>query len=271
MANNANNFNIWNGGNCGCGDRVSECNTIFQKVDTLPSTGDATRNHSYILPNNTVWTLNSDGTGFVQLNGSDAEQKQQLETIQKSLGSKITLKANNLPAVEAGLGDVFEVDFTNLETTFEDHKLTIKQTESSEQAVYSVSKTIKNEEINPPVEAVMFATVEKLGTNLIRLNYQLSVPYNAEEAPTDFDVSELVNDLAKSMAGDGYTITNLTPGSYALQVIAFDGASLPTNVSLTINKPTNGDYVVTLSAYNGFQGDDLLLSGQVILKIAPKE
>lgn len=60
--------NRWNS-YCGCTEKITPCNTVFQKVDELPSLGDATRNHGYILPDNTVWVVNVDGTGFTQLNG----------------------------------------------------------------------------------------------------------------------------------------------------------------------------------------------------------
>lgn len=57
---------------CGCTEQVTPCNTVFQKVDELPPLGDATRNHAYILPDNTVWVVNTEGTGFSQLNGGGA-------------------------------------------------------------------------------------------------------------------------------------------------------------------------------------------------------
>lgn len=63
--------NNWNS-YCGCTERISSCNTVFQKVDELPALGDATRNHGYILPDNTVWIVNTEGTRFTQLNGSGA-------------------------------------------------------------------------------------------------------------------------------------------------------------------------------------------------------
>lgn len=74
---------------CGCTEQVTPCNTVFQKVDELPSLGDATRNHGYILPDNTVWIVNTEGTGFTQLNSSntgetydDAELKNRLEELE---------------------------------------------------------------------------------------------------------------------------------------------------------------------------------------------
>lgn len=54
---------------CGCVENINPCNTVFKRVDELPPLGDATRNHGYVLPDNTVWVVNSDGTGFTQLNG----------------------------------------------------------------------------------------------------------------------------------------------------------------------------------------------------------
>lgn len=56
---------------CGCIENINPCNTVFKKVDELPALGDATRNHGYVLPDNTVWVVNSDGTGFTQLNGGN--------------------------------------------------------------------------------------------------------------------------------------------------------------------------------------------------------
>lgn len=56
---------------CGCVENINPCNTVFKKVDELPTLGDATRNHGYVLPDNTVWVVNSDGTGFTELNGGE--------------------------------------------------------------------------------------------------------------------------------------------------------------------------------------------------------
>lgn len=46
---------------------ISYCNTVFQRVDDLPSLVDATRNHAYILPDDTIWILNENASGFIQL------------------------------------------------------------------------------------------------------------------------------------------------------------------------------------------------------------
>lgn len=43
------------------------CNTIWRPVETLPSLGEANRNHAYVLPDNSIWVLNHDGTGFTSL------------------------------------------------------------------------------------------------------------------------------------------------------------------------------------------------------------
>lgn len=170
---------------CGCnGSKVivangqSEENPIFKKVDELPTVGDATRNHAYILPDNTVWVVNADGTDFSQLNGGsgaggayddteikeriqalefrpdldtvytagtgisistdnvisatgggnsydDTELRGQVSAMSTLLDSKLTLSADNMSPTEAGLGDIYEVDFTNLETKLENNKLTI--------------------------------------------------------------------------------------------------------------------------------------------------
>lgn len=49
---------------------ISYCNTVFQRVDDLPSLVDATRNHAYITPDNKIYILNADGTGYMQMSTS---------------------------------------------------------------------------------------------------------------------------------------------------------------------------------------------------------
>lgn len=85
---------------CGCMDEVTPCNTVFLPVDKLPDVYDATRNHAYVLPNNTVWTLNSEGTEFVQLNGGeqgepydDTEVKNRLTALENRPDKDTTYKA----------------------------------------------------------------------------------------------------------------------------------------------------------------------------------
>lgn len=55
----------YGGGNCS--PSINYCNTVFQRVDGLPSIGDATRNHAYITPDNKIYILNADGTGYMQM------------------------------------------------------------------------------------------------------------------------------------------------------------------------------------------------------------
>lgn len=85
MSENIERFNPY----CGCVENVSECNTVVKRVSEVPSLGDATRNHVYLLPDNTAWIVNSDGTGFSQLNGSgageaydDTDLKERLEELE---------------------------------------------------------------------------------------------------------------------------------------------------------------------------------------------
>lgn len=89
---------------CGCTEQVTPCNTVFQKVDELPPLGDATRNHAYILPDNTVWVVNTDGTGFSQLNGGgtgetydDTELKNRLDELESKPDNdtKYSLRPDN--------------------------------------------------------------------------------------------------------------------------------------------------------------------------------
>lgn len=48
-------------------DCIGWCNTVFQPVEALPKPVEATRNHAYILKDNTVHVLNWDGTGFIRI------------------------------------------------------------------------------------------------------------------------------------------------------------------------------------------------------------
>lgn len=90
---------------CGCTEQVTPCNTVFQKVDELPSLGDATRNHAYILPDNSVWVVNTDGTGYSQLNGgtggggSTYDDTELRELIQQ-LKDRNTMRDNRLTNIE---------------------------------------------------------------------------------------------------------------------------------------------------------------------------
>lgn len=49
------------------GGSCLHCNTIWRPVETLPSLCEANRNHAYVLPDNSIWVLNHDGTGFTAL------------------------------------------------------------------------------------------------------------------------------------------------------------------------------------------------------------
>lgn len=91
---------------CGCTEQVTPCNTVFQKVDELPPLGDATRNHAYILPDNSVWVVNTDGTGYSQLNGggtggggSTYDDTELRELIQQ-LKDRNTMEDNRLTNIE---------------------------------------------------------------------------------------------------------------------------------------------------------------------------
>lgn len=91
---------------CGCTEQVTPCNTVFQKVDELPPLGDATRNHAYILPDNSVWVVNTDGTGYSQLNGggtggggSTYDDTELRELIQQ-LKDRNTIEDNRLTNIE---------------------------------------------------------------------------------------------------------------------------------------------------------------------------
>lgn len=91
---------------CGCTEQVTPCNTVFQKVDELPPLGDATRNHAYILPDNTVWVVNTDGTGYSQLNGGGTGgggatyDDTELRELIQQLKDRNTMEDNRLTNIE---------------------------------------------------------------------------------------------------------------------------------------------------------------------------
>lgn len=49
-------------------DCINWCNSVFKPVETLPPSVEATRNHGYILPDNSIHILNYDGNGYIRLN-----------------------------------------------------------------------------------------------------------------------------------------------------------------------------------------------------------
>lgn len=90
---------------CGCTEQVTPCNTVFQKVDELPPLGDATRNHAYILPDNSVWVVNTDGTGYSQLNGGTGGggatyDDTELRELIQQLKDRNTMEDNRLTNIE---------------------------------------------------------------------------------------------------------------------------------------------------------------------------
>lgn len=91
---------------CGCTEQVTPCNTVFQKVDELPPLGDATRNHAYILPDNSVWVVNTDGTGYSQLNGGGTGgggatyDDTELRELIQQLKDRNTMEDNRLTNIE---------------------------------------------------------------------------------------------------------------------------------------------------------------------------
>ena len=57
------------------------CNAIWRPVETLPSLDEASRNHAYVLPDNSIWVLNHDGTGFVTADKSSIMVKSEDNSI----------------------------------------------------------------------------------------------------------------------------------------------------------------------------------------------
>lgn len=78
------NINIFNESNC------SPCNQIWKPVEELPSVEKATRNHAYILPDNTVWVLNHDGNEFVKADGTESDPLNIINT-----DGKLTIAKDN--------------------------------------------------------------------------------------------------------------------------------------------------------------------------------
>lgn len=57
------------------------CNAIWRPIETLPSLDEASRNHAYVLPDNSIWVLNHDGTGFVTADKSSIMVKSEDNSI----------------------------------------------------------------------------------------------------------------------------------------------------------------------------------------------
>lgn len=57
------------------------CNAIWRPVETLPSLDEASRNHAYVLPDNSIWVLNHDSTGFVTADKSSIMVKSEDNSI----------------------------------------------------------------------------------------------------------------------------------------------------------------------------------------------
>lgn len=48
---------------------IAECSKWIIPVNALEDIENPTRNHAWILPDNSVWVLNHEGTGWVQISG----------------------------------------------------------------------------------------------------------------------------------------------------------------------------------------------------------
>lgn len=124
MANNWNSF-------CGCSSSKCSCDKTFQSVEELPTLGEATREHAYILPDNTVWTLNSDGTGFTQLNGGsggssydDTSIKERLDALEEKTDNDTIYDDSELRDLIQGVAD---------RNTMEDNRLVRIENKNAEQ------------------------------------------------------------------------------------------------------------------------------------------
>lgn len=112
MANTINNWNTY----CGCSGKSSSCDNVFKKVDELPTLGDATRDNAYILPDNTVWVVDTEGTGFTRLNDGTGETyddtaiKDRLDALEDktdndttyTAGTGISISADNVISATGG-------------------------------------------------------------------------------------------------------------------------------------------------------------------------
>lgn len=301
---------------CGCnGSKVivangqSEENPIFKKVDELPGVGDATRNHAYILPDNTVWVVNADGTDFSQLNGGsgaggsyddtelrgliqqaldrntmednrlvnienknatqderltalennsssgeayddteikeriqalefrpdldtvytagtgisistdnvisatgggnsydDTELRGQVSAMSTLLDSKLTLSADNMSPTEAGLGDIYNVDFSNLDTKLENKSLTIAI--PKEQTKKTTSKMFDEGQNH------VYFTLERVTAETIRATVVL---FKNTSNTFSFDVD--ITDLLSEFVADVHYIAPIYSSVFAGEAI----------------------------------------------------
>lgn len=130
----------------------------------------------------------------------DTELRGQVSAMSTLLDSKLTLSADNMSPTEAGLGDIYAVDFTNLDTKLENNKLTISAPES---VVGKIA--VKNFEID---ESNYYAIIlERISKELFRATVNLK---NYGSAP--ISATENIEDMLLEIIPEGISnIENIFP------------------------------------------------------------
>lgn len=74
----------------------SWCNPVFKRVTILPHIDYATRNHAYILPDDTIWILNEKGDGYIQLSTKAVKYTSSETVIVDDENKKLHVDVNRL-------------------------------------------------------------------------------------------------------------------------------------------------------------------------------
>lgn len=228
--------NNWNS-YCGCTERVSPCNTVFQKVDELPQLGDATRNHGYTLPDNTVWVVNSDGTGFAQLNGGgtggapydDTAIKERLDSLEGKVDNDTIYDDSELRNLIQGVADRNTMEdnrLVNIENknAKQDERLTALENASGNG---STAAAIHSEMLSDPKEDsqnFIVVNFEKLAENYVRLSavvdtrpprllgYEKNIPYEHS-----INVNYMIKDVYPNFFADNLFLVTDEDSIYLFQ------------------------------------------------------
>lgn len=244
--------NNWNS-YCGCTERVSPCNTVFQKVDELPQLGDATRNHGYILPDNTVWVVNSDGTGFSQLNGGaggaydDTAIKERLDSLEGKVDNDTIYDDSELRNLIQGVADRNTMEdnrLVNIENknATQDERLTALENASGNESTTAAIHHEVLSDSKPDSQNYIVVTFEKLSGNYVRLSavvdtrpprllgYEKNIPYEHT-----INVNYMIKDVYPNFFADNLILDITDEAIYLFE----DGE----DEYVSLKKEDDGDYI----------------------------
>lgn len=180
------------------------CNAIWRPVETLPSLDEASRNHAYVLPDNSIWVLNHDGTGFVTADKSSIMVKSE---------------DNSIVITKDGLVYNLELNTEILERLRESIDLSSKQ----DKLTAGDNIAIKNNVISATVQPYDDSNIEARLTALEeRPDYKVTV---VKEDGTEVVLNKLLSN------SDGYKLDEVGNNDFAI-------SSAPAKLTI-VDRPTN--------------------------------